>query len=202
MPQQDIAKTIREQIVDRLRDEVMAGEFKAGQPLREITLAERFGVSRGPVRDALLQLTQEGLLIYQPNSGVRISEEPKNGGRGLVVQLRREFESHTIQSGFDRITNADRKRLGDILQALRLACEAGDIKGITEHDIAFHQAIIEATGFSDLLTLWRMLCAKMRFTYTRLDDNMNIYAEHLAILEAFDAGDKKTMISKLEENIQ
>ena len=70
MSNSTVYRTIREQIVEQLRNEVLSGEIAAGESLREQKLAERFGVSRGPIRDALLQLTQEGLLVAQPNRGV------------------------------------------------------------------------------------------------------------------------------------
>ena len=51
--------SIREQITGKIRDELVAGNFEAGLPLRETEMAKRFGVNRGPVRDAFLQLSQE-----------------------------------------------------------------------------------------------------------------------------------------------
>ena len=62
----------RDQICDALRSDLIAGKFHHDQPLRETTLAKRFGVSRGPIRDAFLKLTQEGSLIYETNRGVRV----------------------------------------------------------------------------------------------------------------------------------
>ena len=70
MPTETVFRTMREQIVEYIRKDLLAGDLKAGDPLREKELAERFGVSRGPVRDALLQLTQEGLLVARPHRGV------------------------------------------------------------------------------------------------------------------------------------
>ena len=60
-----ITRTIREQVTNQIRDEVVAGNLPAGHPLREGELAERFGVSRGPIRDAFLQLSQEGFELLQ-----------------------------------------------------------------------------------------------------------------------------------------
>ena len=64
-----VFRTIREQIADRIRADVIAGRLAEGTNLREQALAKQYGVSRAPIRDALLQLTQEGLLIAKPNCG-------------------------------------------------------------------------------------------------------------------------------------
>ena len=67
-----VHRTIREQVAAHLRYAVLSGELGEGEALREQPLARHFGVSRGPVRDALLQLTQEGLLVAEQNCGVRV----------------------------------------------------------------------------------------------------------------------------------
>ena len=79
-----LTRTIREQVTNQIRDEVVAGKLPAGQPLREGHLAERFGVSRGPIRDAFLQLSQEGFLVYQANRGVTVRKPPEQGHRELM----------------------------------------------------------------------------------------------------------------------
>jgi len=96
-----VYRTIREQIAHRLRNEVLAGRFSQGEPLREAKLAKRFGVSRGPIRDALLQLTQEGLLTGQPNVGVKVSQSPSEAIRPLVVELRKQIEGYALAAIFN-----------------------------------------------------------------------------------------------------
>lgn len=64
---QPMIRSVREQIADTLRAEVLAGTWDNDAPVREQSLADRFGVSRGPIRDVLMQLSQEGVLVYQPN---------------------------------------------------------------------------------------------------------------------------------------
>ena len=58
-----VDRTIREQVADQIRADVISGKLAGGTSLREQALAEQYGVSRAPIRDALLQLTQEGLLV-------------------------------------------------------------------------------------------------------------------------------------------
>ena len=65
-------RSVREQIADQLRNEILANLFAANEPMREAALAERFGTSRGPIRDVLLQLSQEGALVYKPKLHQRL----------------------------------------------------------------------------------------------------------------------------------
>ena len=67
----DVSHKDRESICNALRRDLLIGKFDFEQPIREQKLAERFGTSRGPIRDALLRLTQEGALVYEANKGVR-----------------------------------------------------------------------------------------------------------------------------------
>ena len=76
MIQSDVYRTIREQIADRIRADVLSGRIEPGTSLREVLLAKKYGVSRAPIRDALLQLSQEGLLVAKPNCGVKVGEAP------------------------------------------------------------------------------------------------------------------------------
>ena len=86
-----VYRTIREQIVSHLRTELLTGQLSGGERLREQHLAERFGVSRGPIRDALLQLTNEGVLVARQNRGVNVREMPSETVRPLIVDLRRRL---------------------------------------------------------------------------------------------------------------
>ena len=86
----------RESISNVIRRDLISGKFKCDEPMREQKLATRFGTSRGPVRDALMQLTQEGVLVYQPNKGVRVSSLLTDEERDVVVAMRLELEKYCM----------------------------------------------------------------------------------------------------------
>ncbi len=202
MSTSEIYRTLPEQIAARLRQEVLSSKLKPGDPLREVDLSERFGVSRGPVREAFRQLTQQGLLVLEPNKGVRVAQNPSVEVRPLVVRLRRTIETFVLKSIFERITADDLSYWEDILADIKAACESNDVDALTEHDLRFHQAIIRSHDDKDLFALWQPIAMRMMMHYNRLDDIMDSYREHKRILDAIQAGDKTAALDALETNIQ
>ena len=198
----EIYRTLPEQIAARLRQEVLSSKLKPGDPLREVDLSERFGVSRGPVREAFRQLTQQGLLVLEPNKGVRVAENPSVEVRPLVVELRRTIETFVLGSIFERITEEDIALWADILSEIKLACESNDVEALTDADLRFHQAIIQSHDDKDMFTLWQPIAMRMMMHYNRLDDIMESYREHERILDAIRRGDRAAALQALELNIQ
>jgi len=202
MPEFEIFRTLPEQIAARLRQDILARQLKPGDPLREVDLSKRFGVSRGPVREAFRQLTQQGLLVLEPNKGVRVAENPSDEVRPLVVQLRRTIEVFVLDSIFERVTDDDIEIWEEILRDIKAACEANDLKSLTDHDLRFHQAIIQSHDDKDIFTLWQPIAMRMMMQYNRLDDIMESYREHKRILDAIRADDRRAAIEALSTNIQ
>ncbi len=202
MPAPEIYRTLPEQIAARLRQDVLSSKLKPGDPLREIDLSERFGVSRGPVREAFRQLTQQGLLVLEPNKGVRVAQNPSVEVRPLVVELRRTIERFVLESIFEKITESDIELWEEILADIRRACELNDVDALTEHDLRFHQAIIQSHDDKDLFALWQPIAMRMMMHYNRLVDIMDSYREHERILDAIRAGDRAAAVEALTANIQ
>ena len=202
MPANEIFRTLPEQIAARLQQDILGGHLKPGEPLREADLSERFGVSRGPVREAFRQLVQQGLLVLEPNKGVRVAQNPSDEMRPLVVQLRRTIEVYVLESIFDRITDGDIDAWQAILNDIRTACESNDLNALTNYDLRFHQAIVKSHDDRDLFTLWQPIAMRMMMQYTRLDDIMDSYREHKRILDAIRADDRRAAIEALSTNIQ
>jgi DNA-binding GntR family transcriptional regulator len=196
-----VYRTIREQIVEQLRSEVLSGEIAEGESLREQKLAARFGVSRGPIRDALLQLTQEGLLIAEPNRGVRVSGGPSQMIQPLVVETRRRIERFALDAVFDKLTADDNRALDEVLSRFKSACEKGEMKEVVERDLALHRWIVERVGDADLLAMWLQVIVRMRLRYTRHKTLLDSYREHKRVVDAIKKRDRTTALASLEANI-
>ncbi len=197
-----VFRTIREQIADRIRADVLSGRLAEGTSLREQTLAKQYGVSRAPIRDALLQLTQEGLLIAKPNCGVKVGTASSEKIQPLVVELRRKIEVFALRKVFDKLTAVDVDRLDETVERLRVGCEKEDIGEIVQHDMALHRYILEATGNADLLAMWLPIVSRMMLHYSRHRDMMESHGEHAAIVDAIRKRDKKAAVAALTANIQ
>lgn len=196
---------LREQIVTQLRKDIYTGRLAFGERLSEASLVERFEVSRTPIREALHQLTQEGLLESKPNHGVRVAAESSDEIQELIISIRRMIETFALQSCFDSLTEKDFIQLDKIVDLMAEACEQQDYPSIAERDLEFHQAIIRRAGISDLETVWRVIVARVRShfrdTQKGYSNPMDIHAEHVEILKVFRGGDRDAAVAALGANV-
>lgn len=202
MTHSPIFRSIPEQIAVRLRQDILSGVFAPSQPLREQEIAAQFAVSRGPIREAFRQLTEQGLLVLEPNKGVRVAPLPSLKLRPLIAELRRTIESFALEAIFERITPANIAHWEGILADMRRACEQGDTAALVESDLRFHSALIQSHDDDGLMALWQPVALRMLMQYNRFDNLMESYDEHRGILDAIRAGDKAAALSALAANIQ
>ena len=194
-------KTIRDQIANQLRSEILAHEYESDVPMREEALAERFGTSRGPVRDALLQLTQEGVLAYRPNAGVRISLPPDSETRILLMDLRKRVELHALPRFIAGLTKEDEEALRDILETMKSACRRRAMPDIVGSDIALHRYIVRRGGSPEMEKVWMNLAVRILMAYSRLGKHIDIHKEHVRIVDAICSRELKAASAALESNL-
>ena len=129
----------------------MALEFKPGQPLSEKELSLRYGVSRTPVREALLQLEDESLVEIYPQAGTFVSRISVHGVTEAQF-IREALECAALRAAVGHLGPADVKRLETNLDRQRDAHAAHDVDTFYILDEAFHQAIVEHSGYPGV---WR-----------------------------------------------
>lgn len=195
-------KTVREQVTNQIRDELVSGRFEAGTMLREIELANRFGVSRGPVRDAFIQLSHEGFLAYHANRGVMVRQAPKPEDREFITSIRRQMETHIVTNGLRELDDEGILQIEQKLLALKEACESAEATKIAFRDIEFHESVLLACGGEDLVGAWRQLCSRMLLTYSRLSNYEEAYDEHVAIFESLKQRKIKESVDAITANIR
>jgi len=200
-----LVRGLREQIVEHLRDEILYGQLAEGEPLVETKLADRFGVSRGPIREALIQLTNEGVAVSKVNCGTRVAEAAPDFICDFLVPLRKQIEAFALRHYFDGLCEQDFRNWNQILEEMKAACQAGNLIAVAEQDILFHRSIVERAGFPDLLTVWATMVVRIRKHFREAhrlyDDIMDVYVEHAAIVASFRSGDVDIAVRALEGNI-
>jgi GntR family transcriptional regulator, rspAB operon transcriptional repressor len=203
---EEIVRGLRIQIVERIREDIMSGRLTGGQRLSELALGRRFGVSRGPIREALVQLAQEGLVDRKPNCGVHVSMPVPDSIRAVIVPIRRTIETFALQSIFDELTEDDFRRWEAILKRMAKACQEMDPGAAVEQDIAFHRLLLERAGQPDLLAIWSTIVARVRGHFrqvhlARRDQPIDVHADHQQLIEAFRSGDREVALQTLEAHI-
>lgn len=192
---------VREQIADQLRSDIISGELAPDTKLNEQALANRFGVSRGPVRDVLLQLSKEGLLVSKSNVGASVNQMLPPGLQQLMVDIRRRIEVFCARKLNGKLTEEDFENLEQILEDFQDAFDKGDFTEVTKADIEFHRYLVNKAGGQELDNLWYPVVLRMRMNYKRLDSAQAGVKEHRQILDALRKNDIKGVVAALRANI-
>jgi DNA-binding GntR family transcriptional regulator len=185
-------------IADQLREAVMSGEFAQGEQMGEAHLAEQLGVSRGPLREAMQRMVQEGLLETVPHRGlfvVTLSEDDIHD----IYTARLAIETAAVLEIIKHPdAEASTRRLDRAVQKLSHAAERGPTRALAASDAAFHELLVSESGStrlqrmaSTLLVETRMCMAALADTYVVPDD---LAQEHLLIVDAIRAGDREAAI--------
>ena len=189
-----ILRGIRDQLVASLRNDLVAGLYEVGVPLRQEDIVTRYNVSRTPVREALIQLEHEGLVESTPNRGARVARQAPDSIHELLIPMRRLVEVYALRLIFDRLADVDFERWSGILDRMKDACARSDLAGVAQHDIAFHRSIIELADEPSLLRIWLPIVGQIRSYFLRSHseylDLMDVYREHAAIVETFRTGNR------------
>jgi DNA-binding GntR family transcriptional regulator len=177
---------------------VLSGRFKEGEVIRQEEIGELYGVSRTPVREALIHLKNEGLLEATPNGGVRVTRQAHESTREFLNPMRHAVEVYALRECFDSLGPDDLAELDEIVAQMKPACEKRDLVALAEQDIAFHRAIVQRSGQPMLLAIWSLILGGIRThfqsAYATFDDLLDIHREHAEIVDKLRGGDKEAAV--------
>lgn len=185
---------LRDVVFYTLRKAILKGELKPGERLLEIQLANRMGVSRTPIREAIRKLELEGLVIMIPRRGAEVAQITEKSLKD-VLEVRRALDALCAELACDRISEEERQRLKKACDEFEEATKTKDATTIAAADVALHDIIVQATGNKRLIQLINNLSEQMyryRFEYIKEEDRHdNLVEEHRMIYESIAAKDKE-----------
>lgn len=184
--------TLRERIVDFIKDAIIRGELRPGERVLEPELAMRFGVSRTPIREAFRQLESEGFLTIIPRKGAVVSPITDRDVKEFYA-IKGLLEGYAARVACPWVTEKEIKRMEGLNEQMERYAEREDIKNFFKADNQFHDVFLKACGNEKLYNLIRTLVQQFeRFRITalalrgRMKDSV---IEHREIVEAFKKGD-------------
>ncbi|MCG7207456.1 GntR family transcriptional regulator [Streptomyces arenae] len=186
-------RNLREEITETLRGAVISGEMKPGVVYSAPSLAEQFGVSPTPVREALLELANQGLVEVVRNKGFRVTAlSPEELDE--ITELRALIEPPTIRRITENGVSAKAiKQLRPLAAGIEKAAERRDFIAHVTIDLQFHLALLELAGNARLLETVRSLRTSSRIYGLRLlpagEALFNSSHEHAELLDLIEAGD-------------
>lgn len=177
---------LRDVVFKTLRQAILTGELKSGERLMEIHLADKLGVSRTPVREAIRMLELEGLVTMVPRRGAEVSRISQQDISD-VLEVRESLDALAVRLACDRITEEEGEKLKGAENAFERAVASGDLTAVAMADVDFHDIIVDASKNKRLVQMVNNLAERVyryRLEYIKdIGNHENLIREHNLILE-------------------
>ena len=154
-------QTLREKILETIRDAILKGSLKPGERVSEPDLAERFGISRTPIREAFRQLESEGYLKVVPRKGAVVASLSERDIEEFYA-IKIILEGFAARMAADKLTEKEIERLESINERLHKIAEEGDVKTFFRVHNEFHEVFIKAAGNDKLSEMINQLVMKFK----------------------------------------
>lgn len=195
---------LRDVVFKNLRQKILTGELKPGERLMEIHLANKLGVSRTPIREAIRKLELEGLVIMIPRRGAEVAQITEKSMKD-VLEVRKVLDNLSVELACERITEEEKEQLKNACADFEDAVRTGDFSMIAKTDVVFHDIIVEATRNIRLSQMVNNLAEQMyRYRFEYIKDSSQhgrLVQEHMEICSGIVNGDKERALAASEAHI-
>jgi DNA-binding GntR family transcriptional regulator len=192
-------------VTERLRASIVNGTLEPGSQLSEVELATSFGVSRGPIREALQRLVQEGLLNSEPHRGVFVPVLTDEDVHDVYL-AREALESAAVRSIIaSGSAAAASESLDRFVAQMQQAEASGDWEAVGNVDLEFHVALVDATSSPRLKRMFTTVISETRLclgVLTAADARDDLVDEHRLISEAIRDGDTDKALAVLQKHFE
>jgi len=197
--------TAASRIYTELRNELLSLHRRPGEAISEAQIALSHGVSRTPVREAILKLSDEGLLEIYPQSGIFVSRIPVAALPEAII-IRKALEETTARLAAERATSSQILSLRSILERQREASAAGDSDTFHQADEMFHAAVADVAGYPGIWKYIQQVKVHVdryrRLTLPQRGRIAKVIIEHEAVLNAIQAHDAQGAKRAMEVHLE
>jgi DNA-binding GntR family transcriptional regulator len=181
---------LRDQVLAALRKGIISGDYPPGERLTEDRLAEDFGVSRNPVREALRVAEAEGFVVILPRRGAVVAS-PSSATIDDIFAVRERLEPLAARLAAERATPDDVTTLRAILEQARLATEHQDLRRVAELNSALHLQILQISGNPWLASIAKALYLHVQWVFHMTANTRapHSWEEHIKLVDAIESGD-------------
>ena len=188
-------QTLREKILETIREAILKGDLKPGEKVAEPELAEQFGISRTPIREAFRQLESEGYLTVIPRKGAVVAALSKRDVQEFY-EVKSILEGYAAELAAKNLSEKELAKLEAINERLKQLANDGDVKTFYKVHNEFHETFLKAANndkLYDLIKQLGMKFSRMRMASLAVAGRMAIsVSEHDKLLDAFRHHDGKT----------
>jgi DNA-binding GntR family transcriptional regulator len=186
--------SLREQVVEQVRTAIIEGRLRPHDHITEAILTEQLGVSRTPVREALILLEREGLVVFAPNRGAFVRAFNADDVEDIFA-MRTALENFAAECIIDQLTEGDFARLEHMIDQQQEAIEQGDLNNARSIDVEFHRTLVHDSGNRLLIRNWEEIVAQIAaLLYLRSEsladyDESRAVRDHQEIVQGYRARD-------------
>ena len=196
---------LRDVVFHTLRHAILRGELKPGERLMEIQLANKLGVSRTPIREAIRKLELEGLVLMIPRKGAEVAEITEKSLRD-VLEVRSSLEELAVDLACERISESQIEELKVAATAFAETLKTGELTEYAEADVRFHDIIYDATDNQRLIQLLYNLREQMyryRVEYLKRQEvHQTLLEEHDYIIQCIEKRNKECAKTAIRMHIE
>ncbi len=191
-------------VYNKLRESILSGALKPGEKLIENEISKKLNISKTPLREAIRELSQEGLIIHNTRRGIRIIDFSEEDVFEIIT-LRAELEALGIQLAIEKLREEDFVVLQEIVDQLRDASNKEDKVAMAKSDMDFHRFLMHKAGNSRLEKAWETIASQMTVLLKMIDfySCTPNFAEinHRRLIDSIRSGDSEKTSATLKSHI-
>lgn len=195
---------LRDVVFNTLRDAILKGELEPGERLMEVALAQKLGVSRTPIREAIRKLELEGLVKMTPRKGAEVAQITRKD-LSDVLEVRRHLEELAVELSCRKATDTELEELRRCQEEFKHKIEYDDLTEMAVADVALHDVIYKTTGNNRLIQILNNLREQMyryRLEYIKDEHKRKVLVdEHQALIEAISARNVEAAKEAIRQHI-